>query len=805
MKQTGSFMRRIALCSAVPLFMSILLAGFSAAAARAASPVLFGDQSIASQNDSVSPGQAEAFPFVAGASGTTASVSLYIDGPNSATTASVGLYSDANGAPASLLAQGQTTSPTAAAWNSITLGSVSIVAGDTYWISVLGSGGTLFFRDSTDGSCSSITSAQTSLSSFPASWSSGSSWPTCIMSAYVTGTAAAPPPPPPPPAPSNTAVPTISGTAQQGNALTTSNGSWTNSPTSFTYQWQSCNASGASCSDISGATSSSYTLTTADVGQTVVSVVTASNAGGSDSQASGASAVIAGPTVPPSTNSIWPASAVPATITASDSAAVELGLKFQSTVSTTVTGVQFYKSPTNTGTHTGSLWSSTGRLLDTVTFTNETASGWQQANFATPVAIAANTTYVVSYHTNVGSYSDDTGYFENQGVVTGSLQALSNTAAGGNGVYAYGPSAFPSQTYEASNYWVDVVTSNATGSTDTTPPTVPTGLTATAAGSSQVNLSWTASTDSTGVAGYDVYRNGTKIASTAATKYSDTTVSAATSYTYSVDAYDAAGNTSAQTTAVSVTVPSSGSTTIFSDDFSGTSLGPAWTIISRHGEYAQSETECNVPQEVTVANNMLDIAAVAQNTTCGDFNLDGSVRHAPSVWPYATGDVQWSSFNFTYGTVTYRAKFPPSDTGTWPAIWLLGSNCQATNPMTADVGYSSCPALESPGYVETDMTECDTWNWCQLATAQPSSFPTCGYPTDGNWHTFGLTWTPTAISMSVDGKSTGCSYTQAAGYSIPSTPMFLIMQIQTGGVGGTPDNANLPAHLDISNVTVTQP
>ena len=74
-----------------------------------------------------------------------------------------------------------------------------------------------------------------------------------------------------------------------------------------------------------------------------------------------------------------------------------------------------------------------------------------------------------------------------------------------------------------------------------------------------------------------------------------------------MSAYDGSGNTSAQTPTVSVTVPGNGSTTIFSDDFTGTSLSPAWTVISRHGEYAQNETECNVPQEVTVGNGMLDI------------------------------------------------------------------------------------------------------------------------------------------------------------------------------------------------------
>jgi chitodextrinase len=91
------------------------------------------------------------------------------------------------------------------------------------------------------------------------------------------------------------------------------------------------------------------------------------------------------------------------------------------------------------------------------------------------------------------------------------------------------------------------------GSGDTTPPTVPTGLAATVVSSSQINLSWTASTDNVGVTGYRVYRNGTQVASTATTAYSDTNLNANTSYTYTVSAYDAAGNNSAQSASVSAT------------------------------------------------------------------------------------------------------------------------------------------------------------------------------------------------------------------------------------------------------------
>jgi hypothetical protein len=157
--------------------------------------------------------------------------------------------------------------------------------------------------------------------------------------------------------------------------------------------------------------------------------------------------------------SIFPSSGITGTVDWNDSSAVELGLKFRSDVATQVTGVRFYKSADNTGVHTGSLWTTGGQRLATVTFTSESASGWQTAKFATPVAIAANTTYVVSYHTNTGHYSATNGYFANGGASDGSLHALSNAEAGGNGVYVYGASAFPHHSYKATNYWVDVVVS----------------------------------------------------------------------------------------------------------------------------------------------------------------------------------------------------------------------------------------------------------------------------------------------------------------------------------------------------------
>ena len=160
----------------------------------------------------------------------------------------------------------------------------------------------------------------------------------------------------------------------------------------------------------------------------------------------------------PTAVTIWPTSAAPIVVDGGADSPVELGVKFRSDVNGTITGIRFYKATANTGAHVGNLWTSTGTNLATVTFSNETASGWQQAFFATPVAITSNTVYVASYHANSGHYSADDYYFQGKGMDSPPLHALATGVSGDNGVYVYGASSlFPNQTYNAANYWVDVV------------------------------------------------------------------------------------------------------------------------------------------------------------------------------------------------------------------------------------------------------------------------------------------------------------------------------------------------------------
>jgi VCBS repeat-containing protein len=157
----------------------------------------------------------------------------------------------------------------------------------------------------------------------------------------------------------------------------------------------------------------------------------------------------------------------PEIVNTDDTSAVELGVRFQASVAGTVTGIRFYKGSQDTGTHTGTLWSSAGAQVATLTFTNETASGWQTAYFTSPVTLTAGQIYTASYHTNSGHYSSSANYFISN-VTSGALTA----PAANNGVFAYGSgNLFPSQTFDGTNYWVDVMFTTSSSS-NTTPVAV---------------------------------------------------------------------------------------------------------------------------------------------------------------------------------------------------------------------------------------------------------------------------------------------------------------------------------------------
>ena len=250
---------------------------------------------------------------------------------------------------------------------------------------------------------------------------------------------------------------------------------------------------------------------------------------------------------------IWDDFEVPQTLNTNDPSSIEVGTKVRFDVNGYITGVRFYKGSQNTGTHTGSLWNAAGTRLATGTFSNETSQGWQTLTFSSPIQVTANTTYVVSYHTNVGFYSSTNGYFGGKGADYSSLHALKDGQDGGNGVFRYGASAFPNSSWNAGNYWVDVLWTNSlTG--DTTPPTVtaisPADGTTNVSNTPSVTATFSEAIDPATIAFTIADGGGAKIDSTVTYNASTKTATlvpkaklgAGESYTASVKAADVDGN-----------------------------------------------------------------------------------------------------------------------------------------------------------------------------------------------------------------------------------------------------------------------
>ena len=230
----------------------------------------------------------------------------------------------------------------------------------------------------------------------------------------------------------------------------------------------------------------SAALTNLANGTTYTFTVSATNAVGT-----GPVSAASGLATPEATAPVCPCnifgSTTPASPDGNDGSSVNVGVSFSVDQPGFVDGIRFYKAATNTGTHIGDLWTSSGTNLGQVTFSNETGSGWQQAMFFNPVAVTPGVTYVASYLAPNGHYSVAGAAFATANTTSPPLYALANTATP-NGLFTYGPAAvFPTSSFNATNYFVDAVfTQN-----QPTTPTAPSAVTAQAANASAV-VSWTA-------------------------------------------------------------------------------------------------------------------------------------------------------------------------------------------------------------------------------------------------------------------------------------------------------------------------
>jgi beta-glucanase (GH16 family) len=265
-----------------------------------------------------------------------------------------------------------------------------------------------------------------------------------------------------------------------------------------------------------------------------------------------------------------------------------------------------------------------------------------------------------------------------------------------------------------------------------------------------------------------------------------------TNFTFSPST-QAANVSGASIGGVNFTASSNTQNFAFFDDFLAASLDPAWTALNRPGDASGSELQCNTPANVALAGGNLLITSQQQSMPCGS-----------TTTSYTSGAIQWTSFNFTYGTVEYRMQLP-GGSGLRPVVWLLGSDCQASNIVSPDnIGGCNWPF---PGSEEIDITEILGSNYNQINQGLISSagdhgcVPNIDVSVGSGYHVYQLVWSPGSLIWKVDGATT-CSVSSAA---VPSSPMFLIIETTVGGSGGTVDNSTLPQTTFVDYVKVTQP
>ena len=214
-------------------------------------------------------------------------------------------------------------------------------------------------------------------------------------------------------------------------------------------------------------------------------------------------------------------------------------------------------------------------------------------------------------------------------------------------------------------------------STDTTAPSVPTGVSATASSPTSATVTWTASTDAVGVTGYDVYRDGRKVGTSTTTSYSDSGLTASTTYSYTVAAYDAAGNVSAQSAPASVTTPAGTTEPVGAISYVGAATA----------EGAGTSTTVAGPAG-TAAGDLL-VAAV-------------SVRGAPTITPPAGWTlVRMDANSTTMRQALYYKVATGSDSSTWTLSKAFGHVVQVLAYRGVD---GASPVVASAGQLSSSTT-----------------------------------------------------------------------------------------------------
>jgi uncharacterized protein DUF4082/Big-like domain-containing protein len=414
----------------------------------------------------------------------------------------------------------------------------------------------------------------------------------------------------------------------------------------------------------------------------------------------------------------------------------EMGTKITVGQTMKLTAIRFYKDAGETGTHVGRLWSSTGSQLASVTFANETASGWQQQTLSSPVTLSANTTYTVSVGLNA-KFVMTTGGLSAQ-LTSGPLKSV----VGQNGVYGNAAGTFPTSSWQSSNYFVDAVVASPTaqntpqvsartpvaGATNVDPGTTVTATFATGMDSSSITAStFTLQTaGGTAVPASVAYNSSTRTATLTPTNALQTGTSYTARLTTGIRSDDATplpaavtwsfSTTTVVAPSVTSTSPAAGATAVgvtqpvqatFSVSLDPTTInGQTFTLSGPSGAVAASVTYDDTTRTATLnpSASLSSATTYTATVSTGVKSATGQALGSPKTWSFTTSSCPCQMMPDTltpqYGSLDTRDGRPAP--GPW--TYELGTKFQVSSPVSLTAVRFYKPAAETGTHVGTLWT-----------------------------------------------------------------------------------------------------
>jgi beta-glucanase (GH16 family) len=248
-----------------------------------------------------------------------------------------------------------------------------------------------------------------------------------------------------------------------------------------------------------------------------------------------------------------------------------------------------------------------------------------------------------------------------------------------------------------------------------------------------------------------------------------------------------------------------GPKTVLFDDFDGTSVDPdTWIVLDRISDQANGEVNCVGPENVAVADGVLEIVTRFEDRSCGDSLEDARTMR------YTSGQIQQAAAPFLYGTVEVRAKLP-GGIGAWPAIWMLGFEWQESQPSTANVEGHRWPEggwgeIDIAEFMQNEREEVNTV--VHYGTFGGTHLQSLPFDATTRFMVYRLQWTPEELVWSVDAED-GEGFRELRSVtgadSVPNVPMYLVIHTAVGGIGGgDPDPASFPQTFEVDYARITQ-